>query len=404
MAQRALMIAAAMALAGDPKLQIAAQERAMRDDAPCLDLTSEQWQAKFIFLDKWGKMSGAQSLAARAYPSVKLTTLRSRYDRRDSGPKKMGPPPRLDEPIEKLLVDFIMYVHEKGFPVTNNKLTPHTTHLLCALDCGIFRSFKAHLNTAVHNLGHVATIDDVSGLIKEAWGKAMTITKNPLTGAEDSVAIRAFKKVGLAPFNRDVLSDKEYGYTDLYKSEHAEDGPNKKPRLSLSVEELQKRRADILSDYKKLPEDVVAAAKRAPRTGMAEIYTYSGTIIKEAEKSEVKEEEAKRKANYPWVLAGVSRKIWIKTKKDEKDKKAQEEKAAKAAEKLKKAEEALALAAELAKKKADAAQAIAKVAAAPPLPKPVPKAMPAPAKVAAPVAQRQIGKRGIKRPRPHDEM
>lgn len=396
MAQRALMIAAAMALAGDPKLQIAAQERVMRDDEPCLDLTSEQWKAKFIFLDKWGKMSGAQSLAARAYPSVKLTTLRSRYDRRDSGPKKMGPPPRLDEPIEKLLVDFIMYVHEKGFHVTNNKLTPHTTHLLCALDCGIFRSFKAHLNTAVHNLGHVATIDDVSGLIKEAWGKAMTITKNPLTGAEDSVAIRAFKNVGLAPFNRDVLSDKEYGYTDLYKSEHAEDGPNKKPRLSLSVEELQKRRADILSDYKKLPEDVVAAAKRAPRTGMAEIYTYSGTIIKEAEKSEVK-----RKANYPWVLAGVSRKIWTKTKKDEKDKKAQEEKAAKG---LKKAEEALALAAELAKKKADAAQAIAKVAAAPPLPKPVPKAMPAPAKVAAPVAQRQIGKRGIKRPRPHDEM
>jgi len=123
MAQRALMIAAAMALAGDPKLQIAAQERAMRDDEPCLDLTSEQWQAKFIFLDKWGKMSGAQSLAARAYPSVKLTTLRSRYDRRDSGPKKMGPPPRLDEAIEKLLVDFITYVHEKGFPVTNNKLT-----------------------------------------------------------------------------------------------------------------------------------------------------------------------------------------------------------------------------------------------------------------------------------------
>jgi len=305
----------------------------------------------------------------------------------------------LDNHYSHFAVDCMNYMRTHNVRVV--ALHPHTTHLLCALDCGIFRSFKAHLNTAVHNLGHVATIDDVSGLIKEAWGKAMTITKNPLTGAEDSVAIRAFKNVGLAPFNRDVLSDKEYGYTDLYKSEHAEDGPNKKPRLSLSVEELQKRRADILSDYKKLPEDVVAAAKRAPRTGMAEIYTYSGTIIKEAEKSEVKEEEAKRKANYPWVLAGVSRKIWTKTKKDEKDKKAQEEKAAKG---LKKAEEALALAAELAKKKADAAQAIAKVAAAPPLPKPVPKAMPAPAKVAAPVAQRQIGKRGIKRPRPHDEM
>ena len=92
----------------------------------------------------------------------------------------------------------------------------------------------------------------------------------------------------------------------------------------------------------------------------------------------------------------------LKTKKDEKSKKAQEEKSAKAAEKLKKAEEALA--AELAKKKADAAQAIAKVAAAPPLPTPVPKAMPAPAKVAAPGVQRQHGKRGVKRPRPHDEM
>ena len=52
----------------------------------------------------------------------------------------------------------------------------------------------------------------------------------------------------------------------------------------------------------------------------------------------------------------------------------------------------------------EAAQAVAKVAAAPPLPKPVPKAMPAPAKVAAPEVQRQPGKRGVKRPRPQDEM
>ena len=86
----------------------------MRDDEPCLDLTSEQWQAKFIFLDKWGKMSGAHFRAARAYPPVKLTTLRSRYERRDSGPTMMGPPPRLDEPIEKLLVDFITYAHERA--------------------------------------------------------------------------------------------------------------------------------------------------------------------------------------------------------------------------------------------------------------------------------------------------
>ena len=52
----------------------------------------------------------------------------------------------------------------------------------------------------------------------------------------------------------------------------------------------------------------------------------------------------------------------------------------------------------------EAAQAVAKVAAALPLPKPVPKAVPAPAKVADPGVQRQLGKSRVKRPRSHDEM
>jgi len=62
---------------------------------------------------------------------------------------------------------------------------------------------------------------------------------------------------------------------------------------------------------------------------MTEIYTYSGTLMREAEKGEEKEAEENRKKNTPWALAGLSYKVY---KKQEAARKAAEE----AAEKVKK--------------------------------------------------------------------
>lgn len=116
------MLAALFVLAkeGDAQLALARNTgRVAKDDE---DLTSEQWEAKFKFLDTFGKVYGAQSRAAKAYPAVKLTTLRSRYEQRNSGPSRRGPPPRMDERLEKHLVDWITYANDKGFPVTNAQL------------------------------------------------------------------------------------------------------------------------------------------------------------------------------------------------------------------------------------------------------------------------------------------
>ena len=307
----------------------------------------------------------------------------------------------LDNHYSHFAVDVMSYLRACNVRVV--ALHPHTTHLLCALDCGIFRSFKQHFLTAMHSLTHVAKVADVSGLVKVAWEKAMVKTVNPVTKVEDSVAIRAWARVGLWPFNRNVIDDGEFGYTELYKRENPGEAGQKRARLSLSAEELAKRKQDIVNDYKNLPADVAAVVKRAPRTQMAEIYTYSGTLLVEGEKSEAREAEAQRTAELPWNKEGISRKVYTARKRAEKAKAAEETKAEKAAKKLQAAVVAAPAALEAAAGQAAAAAAKPKAAAkagkkvrvaqAAPLP------LPAPPMVMAAAAQRLPGKRGIKRPR-----
>jgi hypothetical protein len=300
----------------------------------------------------------------------------------------------LDNHYSHFAVDCMSYLRAHNVRVV--ALHPHTTHILCALDCGILRSFKSHFISALHSLTHVATIADVAGLVKIAWGKAMTTTTDPVTKKVDGVAIRAFARVGLVPFNPNVVDEAEFGFTEQFKAENAGGGGKKVARITLTDEELAKRRADVLSDYKKLPEDVAAACKRAPRTQMAEIYTYSETLKKEAEKGEEKEAEETRKKNTPWALAGLSYKVY---KSQEAARKAAEA----AAEKVKKAaEKAAAKAKEAAD--AEAAEKAKVVAKAAVVPKHVkgkaPKALVlAPPPPPPQVIQRGGGKRGVKRPR-----
>jgi DDE superfamily endonuclease len=307
----------------------------------------------------------------------------------------------LDNHYSHYAVDTMAYLRAHNVRVV--ALHPHTTHVLCALDCGIFRSFKQHFTTLYHAQPHVNTIKDVSGLVKHAWTLAMNKTANPITKVEDSVTIRAFKRVGLVPFNRNVVDDSEFGYTEQYKAENAGGVGKKVARIGLSDEELAKRKADILSDYKSLPEDVEAAVKRAPRTSFAEIYTYSETLIKEAAKSEVKDEEAKRKAEYPWTIAGITYKVYCKQQKEVKAKRAEAEKEAKKAKKLATEEAARAAFLAAAKAKLEAEKAKAQQAPVIPMvaPPPKPKAPP-PAHVpmvVEPPPQRPESKRGVKRGR-----
>jgi hypothetical protein len=232
---------------------------------------------------------------------------------------------------------------------------PHTTHVLCALDCGIFRSFKSHFERAFTDLVGTFQEKDLPGLIKKAWGAATAMTINPVSGARDSVAIRAFKKVGLYPFNRNVLDEAEYALSQHYKDlkEEREEGdealvPNpKRPRLTLSDEQIAKYLEDQKKPLEAFPGEV-ERIRKAGRVQMAQLLTDPETMAKIADAELKKKEEVEKKANQPWTLAGISFRAWQKQKAAAAKEVAEKEKAAKAA--------------------AKAAEAAAKAAAAPPPP------------------------------------
>ena len=280
---------------------------------------------------------------------------------------------------------------------------PHTTHVLCALDCGIFRSFKSQFERALSGLTHACTEYDICGLIKTAWGETCKVTFNPISKERKGVVVHAFEKVGLYPFNRDVLHAKEYALSDHFieqKDKLDEAGgpaaaaaPNpKRPRLKLSDAELAKMLADQEKPTSSFPE-TVASVKKAPRTQMSQLLSDPAVIKDMADKKIALQEKAEEHANKAWVKEGITYKVWCKRKSEaaaEAKKVAKEEKAAKRA-------------------------LMAAPAAAPPLlpppPPPAPKlkvvrkpAVPAPAAAPPPlVVDRGGGKRGVKRPRMADE-
>ena len=57
-------------------------------------------------------------------------------------------------------------------------LLSHTSHILQPLDVGVFKSLKSHFNKACRDFfyhpRHVIRSEDFSGLLAEAWPKAVT--------------------------------------------------------------------------------------------------------------------------------------------------------------------------------------------------------------------------------------
>lgn len=168
-----LMLAAIIILSQEAAAEVALAINMGKAPRDPKDLSPEQWEAKFEFLDKWGAVHGAQSQVARAYPSVPLMTLRERYGKRNSEPSRKGPPPRLDDKVEKYLVDWILYVHQAGFPVTNARLTIEVKSL----------AFVA---------GGAAARDSVGG---KTWRKAFML-RHPELKRMNSSLIERCRKMG----------------------------------------------------------------------------------------------------------------------------------------------------------------------------------------------------------------
>ena len=81
------------------------------------DLTLEQWEAKFKYLDDNAGVYGAMQKAAAMAPAVPYMTLRNRYQKRETAPTTFGPKPVLGLDVEQVIVDFCKAQHARGFSV-----------------------------------------------------------------------------------------------------------------------------------------------------------------------------------------------------------------------------------------------------------------------------------------------
>ena len=221
------------------------------------------------------------------------------------------------------------------------------------------------------------------------------------------MVIRAFKKLGLSPFNRDVLDAQEYALSEHYKDikmEMEADGAgaqanSKRARLTLTEEQKKEYR----EKQNKPTESFVEQVKRVRQAGrqqMAQLLTDPDVMDMLAAAQMAAQEKEEKKAQQPWTLAGMPFRDW------------QKQQAGLKAQKLEEEKEATAQAA--AAEKAAAAAPKAAAAVPPPPPPPPPPKPPAAKKkkaqahFAAPVApppvaaDRGEGKRGVKRPRALD--
>jgi hypothetical protein len=246
----------------------------------------------------------------------------------------------LDNHYSHNVLDATAYLIEHNVRLV--ALHPHTTHVLCALDCGIFRSFKHWFRHFLSLMTTVMTDKDVSGLVKKAWGKALELTIDPVSGKSTSTAIRAFARVGLVPFNRACVDESHFGPSDLYKTETAPKAPNgKRLVLTPTPEYVQKLKAE-LHGTPGLTAQLKAKLAAAPRTQMSQIMSYSECLEAEIDKQIEADAAAKRKAEFPWNKMGITYKEYCKRERERKDAEKAAEKDAKAAAKAAKAKPAVA--------------------------------------------------------------
>ena len=268
----------------------------------------------------------------------------------------------LDNHYSHNVLDATAYLIEHNVRLV--ALHPHTTHVLCALDCGIFRSFKHWFKYFLSLMTTVMTDKDVSGLVKKAWGKALELTIDPVSGKSTSTAIRAFARVGLVPFNPACVDESHFSKSDLYKTETAPKAPNgKRLVLTPTTEYVQKLKAE-LHGTPGLTAQLKAKLAAAPRTQISQIMSYSECLEAEIDKQIEAETEAKRKAEFPWNKMGITYKEYCKRERERKDAEKAAEREAKAAEKEAKAKSAAAAPPVAGKKRKVGAVAPAKAAVA----------------------------------------
>lgn len=104
--------------------------------------------------------------------------------------------------------------------VTVVTLPPHCSHRMQPLDVSVYRSFKAHINSAMdswllHHPGCRVSIYEIAAFVKFAHENAMT-PANILSG---------FQKTGIFPFNKFVFSEQDFLASSVTDISNSDDMP-----------------------------------------------------------------------------------------------------------------------------------------------------------------------------------
>ena len=155
----------------------------------------------------------------------------------------------IDNHFSHLGLDFLLAARAANVVVVG--MHPHTTHLVCVLDGGIFASYKAHLKRLLGKLDHKPTRAEFAAIMKQALQAATKISKCAVTGAEECAAKKCYERIGLVPFVESKLYSiaamletgaREYKrqfYELLLKAGVQPD--EEPPKVHLGVEERERR-------------------------------------------------------------------------------------------------------------------------------------------------------------------
>jgi hypothetical protein len=377
---KAVLLAAAAAGAANPP-PVPSSEEALQAyvDFSTMDLTSEQWEAKFKYLDDNKGVYGSMRKAADMFPVVPYNTLKGRYLKRESAPTTFGPKPVLGLDVETVIVDFCKQQHARGFSVPKVFIIARAKK--AAVDLGgddaaasiggkkWYKGFmKRHPDVKEMN-SSLMEEERTHAVGRESVGRYFTLADVALTG-------------GLVPFNRACVDESHFGPSDLYKTETAPKAPNgKRLVLTPTPEYVQKLKAE-LHGTPGLTAQLKAKLAAAPRTQMSQIMSYSECFEAEIDKQIEANAEAKRKAEFPWNKMGITYKEYCKRERERKDAEKAAEKDAKAAAKAAKAKPAVAALPLAGKKRKVSAVEPAKAAVAA-LPAAAPVAIKGPAQTSA---------------------
>lgn len=238
----------------------------------------------------------------------------------------------IDNHFSHLGLDFLLAARAANVVVVG--MHPHTTHLVCVLDGGIFASFKANLKKLLGQLEYKPTRAEFAAIMKQALQAATKISKCAITGVEDCAAKKCYERIGLVPFVErklySIAAMQETGARE-YKRQFYEAllkagvTPDQEPaKVHLGVEERDAIVADLIAGgalavrTARVPTASAFVKKRSANVKMqSQVLTSAHYLENAAKKKMAKEADKEDKA----------------AKKKDKEKKAEEKKAAMKAKK-----------------------------------------------------------------------